>query len=118
MSLPPVSPLVNSLFNIARAKQGAENKAWVDLSFRLSGRFGLVTAAMSIQREGELDLLLRCLEDEFDVRKEETAGNFSSHYRMMFSEAWIVVCYEILRALRQRDEEATRAGKSTSGVSE
>lgn len=36
----------------------------------------------------------------------------------MFSEAWIIGCYEILRAFRQRDQEATKAGKSTSGVSE
>jgi len=67
---------VNSLFNIARAKYVAERKAWVDLSFRLSGRFGLVTAAMSIQREGELDLLLRCLEDEFDLGRSRLAGIF------------------------------------------
>jgi len=73
---------------------------------------------MSIQREGDLDLLLRCLEDEFDVSREEAGGDFTSHYQMMFSEAWVVGCYEILRAFRQRDEEAVKVGKPTSGVSE
>jgi hypothetical protein len=51
MTLPPVSPLLNSLFNVARAKYKAENEAWVQLSYRLSGRFKLVMAVPSIQRE-------------------------------------------------------------------
>ena len=56
-----VSPLLNNLFGIARAKYQAENQAWVQLSFRLSGRFNLPTAMPSIQREGNLDIPLRCL---------------------------------------------------------
>jgi hypothetical protein len=51
MTLPPVSPLLNSLFNVARAKYKAENETWVQLSYRLSGRFKLVMAVPSIQRE-------------------------------------------------------------------
>lgn len=118
MTQPPVSLLLNSIFNVARAKYKAENEAWVQLSLRLSGRFKLVTAMSSIQREGNLDILLRCLEDEFDVNKDTSGMDFSFHYQMMFSETWIVGCYEILRAFRQRDREAAAAGKSTSGVSE
>jgi hypothetical protein len=117
MTLPPVSPLLNGLFNVARAKYGAEYKAWVDLSFRLSGRFNLVTAAPSIQREGDLDLLLRCLEDEFNTNNDASGVDFSFHYQMMFSETWIVGWYEILRAFKQRDREAAKARRATSGVS-
>jgi hypothetical protein len=118
MTLPPVSPLLNSLFNVARAKYRAENEAWVQLSYRLSGRFNLVTAVSSIQREGDLDILLRCLEDEFNANKDASGMDLSFHYQMMFSEAWIVGCYEILRAFQQRDREAAKAGRPTSGVSE
>ena len=118
MTLPPVSPLLNSLFNVARAKYRAENEAWVQLSYRLSGRFNLVTAVSSIQRKGDLDILLRCLEDEFNANKDASGMDFSFHYQMMFSEAWIVGCYEILRAFQQRDREAAKAGRPTSGVSE
>jgi hypothetical protein len=117
MTLPPASPLLNSLFNVARAKYRAEYEAWVQLSHRLSGRFNLFTASLSIQREGDLDILLRCLEDEFDMNR--TAGmDFSFHYQLMFSEAWIAGFYEILRAFQQRDREAAKAGRATSGVSE
>jgi hypothetical protein len=118
MTQPLVSTLLNSLFNVARAKYSAENKSWVDLSYRLSGRFNLVTAVSSIQREGDLDILLRCLEDEFNTSKDVPGLELSFHYQIMFSETWIVGCYEILRALQQRDRESTRIGNLPSGVSE
>lgn len=118
MTLPAVSPLLNALFNVARSKYGAESAAWVQLSHRLAGRFGLVTASQSIQREGDLDILLRCLEDELNANKNAPGMDFSFHYQMMFSETWIVGCYEILRAFQQRDWEAAKIGKPTSGVSE
>ena len=124
MTLSLVSSLLNALFNATLAKYGAEYEAWVQLSYRLSGRFKLDTAVSSIQREGSLDILLRCLEDEFNTKrgasenKEPPGVDFSYHYQMMFSETWIVGCYEILRAFRQRDSEAKKAGRATSGVSE
>src|SRR5262249_8820802 len=82
-------------------KYRVEHEAWVQLSFGPSGRFNLVTATLSIQREGDLDILLRCLEDEFDMNKA-FGVDFSYHYRLMFSETWIVGSYEILRASQQR----------------
>ncbi|WP_421708967.1 hypothetical protein [Algihabitans sp.] len=118
MTLSPVSQLLNQLFNIARAKYRAEHQAWVDLSIRLSGQFNLVTALPNIQREGDLDILLRCLEDEFDPNKEASGMDFSLHYQMMFSETWIIGFYEIIRTFQQRDLEAAAAGRSPSGVCE
>lgn len=118
MKSPTVSLLLSSSFTIARAKYNDEYKAWIDLSFRLSGRFNLVPAIVSLQREGDLDLVLRCLEDEQSTNKGAPEVGFAAHYQMMFSEAWIMGCYEILRAFRQRDSEAATIGKPTSGVSD
>lgn len=118
MSLPPVSPLLSSLFNIARAKYRSEHSAWVKLSHLLAGRFGLFTAAMSLQQQGDLDILLRCLEDEFDTNKIVSEMDLSGHYQMLFSETWIAGCYEILRAFRERDWNAAEIGRPTSGVSD
>jgi hypothetical protein len=87
-------------------------------AFGLSGRFDLVTAAPTIQREGHLDLLLRCLEDELSTNNDSSGVDFSFHYMVMFSEKWIVGWYEVLRAFRQRDREAAEARRATSGVSE
>jgi hypothetical protein len=114
MTLPPVSPLLNSLLVVARAKYRAENETWVQLSHCLSGRFNLVSAISSILCEGDLDIFLRCLEDEFGTAKDSSRIDFPLHYQMMFSETWIVGCYEILRAFQQRDQEAAAAGRPTS----
>jgi hypothetical protein len=122
MNLPPVSPMINIAFNVARAKYRAEHTAWTNLSGVLSGRFNLPVAVMNIQRLGDLDLLLRCMEDEYEASKateiaDTTGSDMTLHYQLTLSEIWIVGCYEILRAFRQRDRDALKAGIRPSGVS-
>jgi hypothetical protein len=122
-NLPPVSPLINAAFNVARAKYRAEHTAWTNLSAVLSGRFNLPVAMMNIQRQGDLDLLLRCMEDEFEANKvaeiaDPTGSIMTLHYQKTLSEIWVVGCYETLRAFRQRDRDAQKIGACTSGVSE
>lgn len=120
---PPISPWINNAFTLARAKYRAEHTAWTKLSVILSGRFNLPIAAINIQRQGDLDLLLRCIEDEFDANRaaesaDATGLNMTFHYQLMLSETWIIGCYEILRAFRQRDEDALKIGARPSGVSD
>jgi hypothetical protein len=119
--LPPVSPYIASAFQIARAKYNVEHVSWTNLSFRLAGRFSLPIAMISLQRQGDLDLLLRCMEDEFQANKvAETADklgdDFTFHYQMMLSESWVVGCYEILRAFRQRDDEGNLGADGVSAL--
>ena len=74
---------------------------------------------MDIQRLGDLDLLLRCMEDELVAKAagEIPAGDmFAYHYQKMFSELWVGGWYEILRAMRQRAKEALDRGDQTSGL--
>jgi hypothetical protein len=123
MNLPPISPLINVAFTVARAKYRAEHTAWTNLSGVLSGRFNLPVAMMNMQRQGDLDLLLRGMEDEFEANKaaemaDTTGSDRTFHYQLTLSEIWIVGCYEILRAFRQRDREALKMGVRPSGVSE
>lgn len=115
MTTSAVSPMLNALFNIARVNYAAEYVAWIKLSYLLSGRFRLPMAMLSIQRQGDLDVLLRCLEDEYHANKDEL---FTLHYQLMFAETWVVGCYEFLRAFRDRDDKAPKAGKAKSGVSD
>jgi len=122
MNFPPISPMINAAFNVARAKYRAEHIAWTNLSGVLSGRFNLPIATMNIQRQGDLDLLLRCMEDEFEANMAadaaETSGsNMTLHYQLSLSETWVVGCYEIMRAFRQRDRDAMQARTRPSGVS-
>lgn len=123
MSFPPVSPMINVAFNVSRARYRAEHAAWTNLSGVLSGRFNLPVAMMNIQRQGDLDLLLRCMEDEFEANNaaeiaDTTGSNMTFHYQLSLSETWVVGCYEIMRAFRQRDRDALKAGVRPSGVAE
>jgi hypothetical protein len=119
--LPSVSPYIASAFRIARAKYNVKHASWTTLSGLLAGRFSLPVAMMSMQRQGDLDLLLRCMEDEFQANKlAEAADKFgldhTFHYQVMLSESWVINCYEILRAFRQRDDEANLGADGVSAL--
>lgn len=49
---------------------------------------------------------------------DATGVDMTLHYQLSLSEAWVVGCYEFLRAFRQRDTEAREIGARPSGVSE
>jgi hypothetical protein len=116
--LPLVSPYIKSAFLLAKAKYPIENTAWTNLSGVLAGRSSLPIAMINFQRQGDLDLLLRCMEDEFGNNKADEAlgPDFTLHYQLMLSETWVVACYEILRAFRQRDSESDLGDDSVSGL--
>jgi hypothetical protein len=106
--LPPVTPYIESAFQLARTKYGVEHATWIDLSFRLAGRVSLAPLTFNLQRVGDLDLMLRAMEDEHvaNATSEMAQGlSHAFHYQMMFSETWVVMCYEALRAIRQRERE-------------
>lgn len=114
-----VSPFLNGAFNIAKARYHDRYVAWTNFSALLAGRFALPIAMINLQRQGDLDLLLNCIEDEFETNRDaENAGlNFTFHYQMMLSESWVVSCYEILRAFRQRDRERNLGPEAVSELS-
>jgi hypothetical protein len=119
--LPLVSPYIASAFQIAKAKYNVEHASWTNLSARLAGRFSLPIAMISLQRQGDQDLLLRCMEDEFQANKaaettDQSGVDYTFHYQVMLSESWIVGCYEILRAFRQRDDEGNLGADGVSAL--
>jgi hypothetical protein len=56
----------------------------------------------SVQRAGELDVLLRCMEDELGADTSSQEGDFSFHYQAVLSESWVGQVYEIVRLLKAR----------------
>jgi hypothetical protein len=116
-----LSPLLNGIFAVAKAKYHDRHVAWTNFSSLLAGRFSLPIAMISLQRQGDLDLLLCCIEDEFEANEAAAADsvgvNFAFHYQIMLSESWIVSCYEILRAFRQRDAERGIGADAVSALS-
>jgi hypothetical protein len=116
--LPLISPYIRTAFLLAKAKYPVESTAWTNLSGVLAGRFSLPVAMINFQRQGDLDVLLRCMEDEFEANRisEAQAPDFTLHYQLMLSETWVVACYEILRAFRQRDSESNPSNDAVSGL--
>lgn len=115
-----VSPLLTDSFGVAKAKLFDRHTAWTNLSALLAGRFSLLPAMQSIQRQGDLDLLLCCVENELIAKQANAPANagldFTYHYLRMFSENWIMGFYEILRAFRQRDRERGISSDSVSAL--
>jgi hypothetical protein len=111
-----VSKLIKSAFGAARSVYLEEDTAWVSLSMRLVSPTLSPAASSNIQRAGALDLLIRYLED--DLRQRVSASSpkvdFAYHYQKMFSELWVASCYEIARAIRQREKGANYKGAQTS----
>jgi hypothetical protein len=74
------------------------------VSLKVGGLLPHSLLMTSVQRAGELDMVLRTLEDDFfpsQVRADEI-GQFSSHYQLMLSELWVGDVDEILRLLKDR----------------
>jgi hypothetical protein len=117
VSPPSVTQHVEAMFQVARQKSGQKHQSWIDLSTRLAGRVAVSPMLISLQRAGDLDLSLRAMEDEAAARKDQPTGHsFAFHYQMMLSETWIIVCYEALRALKQREEEAAETARAKKWV--
>jgi hypothetical protein len=96
-----VSKLVATAFALATQSQPELSKAWIQVSFRLGGALPNSLLILSLQRDGNLDLVLRCMEGERAATDQhsEQAGLFEVHYQKMLSELWVGSLYESLRLL-------------------
>lgn len=102
-----VTPYIEAAWKAARAKYPEQHGTWIDLSARLAGRISIVPLMMNVQRLGDLDLLLRAMEDEASANSSSLRGmSMAFHYQLMLSETWVVVCYEALRVVRDRERKA------------
>lgn len=80
-----VTQYITSSFHVARSKYRDENRRWIDASGALAGRVGIMPMVVNIQRAGEIDLVLRAMEDEFLPAAPDEM--FAVHYQLMLSEA-------------------------------
>jgi hypothetical protein len=103
-----VTQLITEAFVLARSRYPEIHKAWISTSGRLGGLLPSSLFMLSLQRAGDLDMVLRCMEDDY-VPSPEGAGEderpadlLSGHYQLMLSELWIGAVYEIFRLLIER----------------
>ena len=99
-----VTKLISTAFHVARSKYGTLNRSWVAVSHRIGGRLPHSLLSMSVQRDGELDLVLRCMEDEHASLAQNGNNDdlFGFHYQKMLSDLWVGSVYETLRLLNER----------------
>jgi hypothetical protein len=99
-----ISQLLVTAFTAARQRQTDLPTKWVQISVRLGGLLPASLLMASVQREGEADALIRCLEDEMAerVRSKNISDMFAGHYLNIMTTYWIGGIYEILRLLRER----------------
>ena len=91
-----VTQLITTAFMLARSRYPELHKTWISsLLFP------------SVQRTGDLDMMLRAMEDDFSAAPEgadeadQPADLLSAHYQLMLSELWVCAVYEIFRLLTE-----------------
>ncbi|MBN8915273.1 MAG: hypothetical protein J0I31_06720 [Rhizobiales bacterium] len=96
-----VSNFVASAFSQARARQDELVRRWISISHKVGSLLPQSLLTMSVQRVGELDVLLRAIEDEFRSAGPDKFG-FNAHYQIMMGDLWVGSLYEICRLLSER----------------
>jgi hypothetical protein len=102
---PNIGAALAHLFVYARARHRDLHSSWIKASFALGGRLPQSLLTVSIQREGEIDMVLRCIEDEFQSGQTTNLEDpilSPLNYQIMMSNYWVGGVYESLRLLKER----------------
>jgi hypothetical protein len=96
-----VTQLTIAAFRLAASRCPELHKTWISISVRVGGLLPNSRLIASVQRTGELDMVLRCMEDDYSPPQEGAgeADLFSCHYQKTLSELWVGDAYEIFRLL-------------------
>lgn len=75
---------------------------WIKASYNIGGLLPTSGLSISVQSIGQIDILLRSMEDEFSSNPHQSHG-FEINYQKIFSEFWVGSAHEITRLLRWRN---------------
>jgi hypothetical protein len=98
-----VAQLVNAAFVLSSSRCQELHRTWTSISADVGGRLPDSLLAPSVQRSGELDMVLRCIEDDFSPPQASAEEPDLFHYQAMLSEIWVGAVYEIFRLLTERE---------------
>jgi hypothetical protein len=101
-----IGPTLANLFHTARAQHQELNKTWIKIAAKVGGRLPASMLLITIQRDGDVDLLLRSIENE--MAKRDAAAHqgdmlFTANYLGLMSTYWIGSMYETFRLLRGKN---------------
>jgi len=95
-----VGNLITSAFAVALSRHEQLHLSWIRISSKIGSLLPDSLLMGSVQNVGQLDMLLRCMEDEFSSTDGEV--DFQLHYQGMFSNIWIGSVYEFVSLLKTR----------------
>lgn len=98
-----ISDQLLAVFTAAQTREAELYDVWIRISHRVGARLPNSLLSASIQRDGALDALLRCMErEQAELMASRQSGSFAFHYQKLMSELWIGCMYETFRLLRDR----------------
>src|ERR1700674_530451 len=97
-----VSTLIIEAFQKANLSHQTVAQTWVSVSYRVGGLLPNSLLGAAIQRDGNVDVVLRSMEDELAAPKATGPHMMHFHYQKMLSELWVGSVYETVRLLVER----------------
>ena len=99
-----VGQLIAGAFHQARQAYPDLSRKWVEASYVAGAAVPHSLLSVNIQREGELDLVIRCIEDETMERRKAAQEDafFIGNYLHVLSSNWIGGIYAAFFALKSR----------------
>jgi hypothetical protein len=92
-----VSQLIAAAFALAKQRMSPQYQQWIDASYAIGGLLPNSMLVSSVQKEGEIDLVLRCMEAEAAQKIGEPDPLFAFHYQSLLSATWVGGCYVTIR---------------------
>lgn len=100
-----VTKLVTAAFAQASLGQRQIHERWIRVSTQLGNMLPQSSLLVSVQSLGNLDTVIRMMEDETSQLKEPDpfAEAIAWNHKRLLSEMWVSSAYEIIRMLYDRD---------------
>jgi len=98
-----VSSLIQLAFQFSASEMPELHHTWIRVSFTIGGKLPDSLLAPTVQRLGELDMVLRSMENDASPSPDSALSDpYAMTHLAMFSEFWIGGVYEVLRLLEER----------------
>jgi hypothetical protein len=101
-----VGDAIASAFNRGHQRHPVLHEKWTRLSHTVGSLLPHSLLSKCVQRDGDLDIILRCMEEEFVARPLQHRDQMifmQDHYMVMISEIWIGSVYETIRLIGERN---------------
>jgi hypothetical protein len=104
-----ISNTLALLRNLAFQRQNAARNTWRELSWKFGGILPHSLLMVTIQKDGEVDLILRCIEDDAAAvirnKGQEGLEEFDADFSATVVRYWIGSMYETFRVLKNKIKE-------------